>query len=78
MISSSLRAKLAGSAAFALLAAVTFGIASSPAMAAKTPGLTQTAPQTVSETAVQKPVQVAQTKKKKKKRKKKRRGSYFN
>ena len=78
MISSSLRAKLAGSAAFALLAAITLGIASSPAMAAKSPGLTQTAPQTASEAVAQQPVQVAQSTKKKKKKKKKRRGSYFN
>ncbi len=75
MISSSLRVKLAGPAALALLAAVTVGIASSPAVAAKAPGLSFATPQTVTDTATQQPMQVAQSKKKKK-RKKKRRGSY--
>ncbi|MEM8687167.1 MAG: hypothetical protein AAGF81_07545 [Pseudomonadota bacterium] len=78
MISSSLRIKLAGPAALALLAAVTVGIVTSPAMAAKAPGLSATTPQTVTDAATQKPVQVAQSTKKKKKKKKKRRGSYFN
>lgn len=76
MISSSLRVKLAGPAALALLAAVTVGIAGSPAAASQAPGLTLTTPQSVTDTATQQPVQVAQSTKKKKKRKKKRRGSY--
>ncbi len=76
MISRSLREKLAGPAALALLAAVTVGIAASPAAASKAPGLSLNTPQSVTDSAAQQPVHVAQSTKKKKKKKKKRRGSY--
>lgn len=79
MFSPSLRSKLAASSAFALLAAVSLGISTSSADAAKSPALTTEAPAVQFDATVQKPVQVAQsTKKKKKKRKRKRRGSFYN